>query len=246
MRVLIVDDEQPARMALRRSLAAFPNVEIAGEAANGTDAIEAMEALRPDAIFLDIEMPGLNGFDIVAELDSPPPIVFVTAYDQYAVRAFETNAVDYLLKPVEPAALARSVKRLEEQLIRPGLTGELLQQLRATLQPKIPAKLAARRGKKVVLLSRRDVLYVQAEERLVFLCTASGRYLTNRTVAELESLLPEGEYFRLNRGTIVQLEAVTEMYPWMTSGAWRVKLTDGTELDVSRDRAPLLREAVGL
>lgn len=246
MRVLIVDDEQPARTALRRLLAPFATVEIAGEASGGAEAIEAIEALSPDAVFLDIEMPGLNGFDILSELVSPPPVVFVTAYDQYAVRAFETSAIDYLLKPVDPTALARAVRRLEEQLTGPRLTSQLLTQLRASMQAKAPTKLAARKGRKVMLVSRRDVLYIQAEDGLVFLSTASGRYLTNRTVAELEALLPQGEFFRLNRGTIVQLEAVVEMYPWMTSGAWRVKLNDGTELDVSRDRAALLREAVGL
>ena len=245
MRVLIVDDEQPARMALRRLLSAVPEVEIAGEAANGTDAIEAMESLRPDAVFLDIEMPGLNGFDTLAEVSGPPAVVFVTAYNQYAVRAFEVNAVDYLLKPVEPGALARAILRIQNRSLR-AVPANLLEELRSALQPKAPTRLAARRGKKVVLVSRRDILYVQAEERLVFLCTAGGRFLTNKTVSEVEALLPATEFFRVSRSTLVQLEAVAEMFPWMTSGAWRVRLSDGTELDVSRERAPVLREAVGL
>lgn len=247
MRALIVDDEQPARTALRHMLQTFPEVEIAGEAANGAEAIELVEETAPDVLFLDIEMPGLNGFDVVAALSAPVAVVFVTAYDQYAVRAFEANAVDYLLKPVERSALERAILRAgERKASRSVVSPELLRELRMTLLPGAPARLAARRGRKIVLVPRRDILYVQAEERLVFLCTATDRFLTDRTVAELEGLLPGSEFFRLNRSTLVNLEAVQEMFPWLGSGAWRVRLHNGMELDVSRDRVRALRETVGL
>ncbi len=243
MRALIADDEEPARRALRRLLSAYPDLEIAGEASNGSEAIESIEETSPDVLFLDIEMPGLNGFDVLAEARSAPPVVFVTAYDQYAVRAFETNALDYLLKPVDPAALDRAVRRVRTRVAPPPLARELLQQLRATLYPAAPAKLSGRRGRKVVLVPRRDILYVQSEDRLVFLCTASERFLTDRSMAELEAILPATEYLRIHRGTLVQIEAVQEMYPWLGSGAWRVRLTNGVELDVSRDRVKALRAA---
>ncbi len=241
MRALIVDDEEPARRALRRLLSGYPDLEITGEAANGTEAIELIEASAPDVLFLDIEMPGLNGFDVLAEARSAPPVVFITAYDQYAVRAFETNALDYLLKPVDPAALDRAVNRVRSRVPAQPIPREILQQLRTVLYPAAPAKLAGRRGRKVVLVPRRDILYVQSEDRLVFLCTATERFLTDRSMTELEAILPAAEYLRIHRCTLVQIEAVQEMYPWLGSGAWRVRLSNGTELDVSRDRVKALR-----
>ena len=245
MRAVIVDDEDPARAALRRRLEPFLDVQIVAEAANGQQAIEAIESHSPDVVFLDIEMPGLNGFDVLAELATPPAAVFVTAYDQYAVRAFETNAVDYLLKPVDAFALDRAVNRLRSRTATQPLSQTLLQELRTALYAKTPAKLAGRRGKKIILVPRRDILHIAAEDRLVFLCTATERFLTNRTMAELETLLPGSEFFRVNRGSLVSLEAVHEIYPWMTSGTWRVRLTNGTEIDVSRDRVQALRATVG-
>ncbi len=245
MRVLIIDDEAPARAVLRRRLAAFPEVEVIGEAVNGLEAIEMVERDRPDLLLLDVEMPGLNGFETLAELIDPPAVVFATAYDHYAVRAFEANAVDYLLKPVQPDALERALRRTAERTRRP-ITPDLLRDLRAALQPDAPAKLAARRGRKIILVPRRDVLYVQSEDRLVFLYTASERLLTARTVTELEASLPASEFLRISRSTLVSLDAVQEMYPWMSSGAWRVRLRNGAELDVSRDRVRELRDRVGL
>ncbi len=240
---MIVDDEEPARRALKRLLLAYPDLEVAGEAANGAEAIELIEDTAPDVLFLDIEMPGLNGFDVLAEVRSAPPVVFVTAYDRYAVRAFEANALDYLLKPVDPAALDRAVSRVRTRVAAPPIPKDILQQLRTVLYPAAPAKLAGRRGCKVILVPRRDILYVQSEDRLVFLCTAGERFLTDRSIAELESILPPAEYLRIHRGTLVQIEAVQEMYPWLGSGAWRVRLTNGVELDVSRDRVKALRAA---
>ncbi len=246
MRALIVDDEAPARLALRRLLESFPDLQIAGEAASGQEGIELAETLNPNVLFLDIEMPGLNGFDVLTELVPAPPTVFVTAYDQYAVKAFEANAVDYLLKPVQRPALERALARLKDRTATRAISPELLRELRQALFPGAPAKLAARRGRKIVLVPRRDVLYAQAEDRLVFFCTAGDRFLTDRTVNELEALLPSTEFFRLSRAVLVNLEAITEMYPWMNSGAWQVRLTNGAELDVSRERVRALRQIVGL
>jgi len=121
---------------------------------------------------------------------------------------------------------------------------ELLQSLRSAFYPRVSSKLAARRGKKIILVPRRDILYVLAEDRLGYFCTANDRFTTDRTVQQIEEMLPPGEFFRINRGTVVNLSAVEEMYPWMTSGAWRVRLKNGVELDVSRDRVPDLRALV--
>jgi two-component system LytT family response regulator len=122
IRTLLVDDEELGLSTLRRALAAFPDFEIVGEAANGIEAIEAITELRPALVLLDIEMPGLSGFEVVQQLSAPPAIVFVTAYDEYAVRAFEANAVDYVLKPVQPERLERALHRVRDRLAKTPLT----------------------------------------------------------------------------------------------------------------------------
>lgn len=248
MRALIIDDEAPARQALRRLLASQPDLEIVGEAANALEALDFLSNHPVDLLLLDIEMPGLSGFDLLAQLPSPPLTVFVTAYDAYAVRAFEANAVDYLLKPAEPAAIERALSRCRARLSSssPPLDPALLRKLQLSLAPNAPAKIAARRARRFVLVPRREILYIHAEDKLVFLVTANEKLLTDRTIGELEELLPASEFLRIHRSTLVNLDAVTELYPWMDNGAWRVRLKDGRELDVSRDRVKPLKEHLAL
>ncbi|MEO8657560.1 MAG: LytTR family transcriptional regulator DNA-binding domain-containing protein [Bryobacteraceae bacterium] len=248
MRALIIDDEAPARLAMRRLLSAFPDIEIAGEAAHGVEGLEQIEALAPDVLFLDIEMPGLNGFEMLAQLASPPWVVFVTAYNQYAVQAFEANALDYLLKPPSMETIERAVNRVRERLAgdAPRLDQALLLRLQAMFVPQAPVKLAAKRGKRIVLVPRRQILYAAAEDKLVFFYTATDKLLTDRTITDLEAMLPAADFFRINRGTLVNLEAVEELYPWLASGTWRVRVRGGAEVDVSRERAKALRDRLGL
>lgn len=241
MNALIVDDEEPARRALRRFLAGHPAITNIAEAIHGVDALEQIAAARPDVLFLDVEKPSLSGFDLLAQLPVAPPVVFSTAFDAYAVRPFEANAVDYLLKPVQPAALARALDRLATRIPAP----DLFRKLQAALGQPAPIKLAARRGQRIVLLNRREILFAQAEDRLVFLHTATEKLLTDRTIAELETLLPATEFVRIHRNALVQLEAIREIFPWLSAGAWRVRLHNGVELDVSRERARELRAAFG-
>lgn len=245
IRVLLADDEDLARLSVRTALARYAGLEIVGEAANGVEALQQIEDLRPDAVFLDIEMPGMNGLDVVRNLAAPPHILFVTAYDHYAVAAFEANAIDYLLKPLDAARLDRSVSRLREAVpASPPDAGQLRRMLES-LRPAIPQKIAGRRGKRIVLLSPKEVLRAGIEDKLVFLYTAGERFLTDRTVAELESLLGPAGFFRISRSELVNLEHVRELLPWF-SGTARVRLTNGQELDVSRERARELRSAMGL
>ncbi len=241
MHALIIDDEEPARRALRRLLTGHPSISTIAEAIHGVDALEQIAAHRPGVLFLDVEMPGLNGFDLLAQLPAAPPVIFCTAFDAYAVRAFEANAVDYLLKPAQPAAVARALDRLATRIPAP----DLFRQLQAALGQPAPVKLAASRGQRIVLLNRREILYAQAEDGLVFLHTATEKLLTDRTITELESLLPSQEFARIHRNAIIQLEAIREIFPWLSAGAWRVRLHNGVELDVSRERARELRAVFG-
>lgn len=246
MRVLIADDEPLARDQLRRAIAAFPDVTVAAEAANGVEALERIDEHRPDAVFLDIEMPGLNGLEVAEQISQPPLVVFVTAYDEYAVKAFETHAVDYLLKPLDSTRLAKAVERLRQRLQSPDPPP--MHELLATLRRERalpPLRLAAQKAKRIVLVSPKDTLYVTTDDRLVFLVTNEGRLLIERNVGDLEALLePEG-FFRISRGEIANLAHVTELFPWF-SGTWRVKMSNGVELDVSRERSRRLKELVGV
>jgi DNA-binding LytR/AlgR family response regulator len=238
MRALIVDDEELARCNLVGMLDGA--VEIVGEATSGSEAIEKILELSPDAVFLDVEMPDINGFEVLAQLSKPPLVVFVTAYDHYAIKAFEKHAVDYVLKPLRRERVLKAVEHLRDRSAEAQA-----RELQKVLQ-HFPAsvKIAARKGRKVALLSPRDVLWIAAEDRLVFLYTAQERLMANRTVAELERMLGGQGFFRVSRSEIVNLQHARELVP-RSSGTWRLILSNGYEVDVSRERARELRAVMG-
>jgi two-component system LytT family response regulator len=245
IRVLVVDDEDLSRIELRKMLSGQPDAEVS-EACDGVDALERIEETRPDVVFLDIEMPGLNGFEVVEQLSRPPLIVFATAYDEYAIRAFEANAIDYVLKPVQPARLRQTWDRVRaalRQSVPPG-SQDLRKFLRET-RPDPPVRLAAHCNKRIVLVPRRTVIWLGVEDRLVFLHTATEKYLIDRAIGEMEELLKPAGFVRINRSELVNLEHILEMAPW-TSGTWRISVSGGTELNVSRERVRHLKARVGL
>ncbi len=245
IRALLVDDEDLARSAMRRALEAERDIEIVGEAANGIEAIEMIAELRPDLVLLDIEMPGFDGFEVVQQLSDPPVIIFVTAYDEYAVRAFEANAIDYLLKPVQPERLARALARVRQRI--PPKSGEHGGRVKEVARERggPVRRIAARRGKRIVIVPLREVIRVEIEDKLVFAITANDRLLVEKTISELEAILEPSGFLRISRGELVNLEMVKELVPWF-SGTWRVKLANGEERDVSRERARHLKEAMGV
>jgi len=248
IRTLIVDDEDLARQAVRQMLESANGIEIVGEAANGVEALGMIAELRPELVLLDIEMPGFDGFEVVLQLEKPPAIVFATAYDEYAVRAFEANAIDYLLKPIRPERLTRALERVRQRLEGPAAAAQATSSAVkdvARERSGPPRRLAARRGKRIVIVPLREVLRVEIEDKLVFAVTASDRLLVEKTIAELEQSLQPAGFLRISRSELVNLEAVKELVPWF-SGTWRVKLSNGEERDVSRERARNLKEAMGL
>jgi two-component system LytT family response regulator len=250
IRALLVDDEDLARIALRRALEPERDIEIVGEAANGIEAIEMIAEMRPDLVLLDIEMPGFDGFEVVQQLADPPVIVFVTAYDEYAVRAFEANAIDYLLKPVQPERLARALARVRQRIPSLGEHGRSAEhggRVKEVARERggPVRRIAARRGKRIVIVPLREVIRVEIEDKLVFAITANDRLLVEKTISELEASLEPSGFLRISRGELVNLEMVKELVPWF-SGTWRVKLANGEERDVSRERARQLKEAMGV
>jgi two-component system LytT family response regulator len=243
MRVLIADDEDLARHSLRRALAAFSDIEVIRECANGLQAVEAIPALRPDVVFLDVEMPGLNGFEVLQQLADPPATVFVTAFDEYAVKAFETDALDYILKPIEADRLERAITRLRDRLAGRASSGPRLE---AAVKRAGPIRrLAAKRGNRFVIVPLKDIVRVAIEDKLVFAHSEKERFLVERTISDLETLLEPSGFLRISRGELVNVEMVRELIPWF-SGTWRVRLAGGGEHDVSRERAKRLREVMGV
>ncbi len=255
IRTLLVDDEELARATMKRALLAaaeFDGFEIVGEAANGVEALEAVEEYRPDLIFLDIEMPGFGGFEVIQQLSNVPAIVFVTAYDEYAVRAFEANALDYLLKPVQPERLQRALGRIRQRFTTTAAERSREQDARMAEVIALAAnrsgplkRLAARRGKRIAIVPLREIIRIEIEDKLVFACTAKERLLIEKSIGELEEMLQPSGFLRISRGELVNLEMVRELAPYF-SGTWRVKLANGEERDVSRERAKQLKEAMGV
>lgn len=231
MRALVVDDEPLARRELRRLLAAFPNVQVVGEAGNIDEARERIEALSPDVVFLDIQMPGGTGFDLLAQLDRMPRIVFTTAYDQYAVKAFDVNALDYLLKPVEPERLATAIRKIQESAPRESSTNSS-----SPLE-----QLFIKDGPRCWFVPLREVSLLTSEGNYVRLHWGTERPLLGRSLTSLEQKLDPKQFFRANRAQIVNLNYIQQVEAG-EGGRLHMQLKDGPEIEVSRRQAREFKE----
>lgn len=238
LRVLIVDDEDLARARLRRLLRDEPDVVVAGEAADGERALDAIERLRPDAMFLDVQMPVLDGFGVLraCEPGATPLVVFVTAWEEHAVRAFEVNAVDYLLKPYSPRRVKEATRRLVER--RQAGPGAERERLRALLAGLAPASRGADRllvptthGSRVVRC--RDIDWISAADNYVELHVGDASHLLRETLASLEPRLDPRQFQRIHRSTIVNVTRVRELRA-LFAGDAELVLEDGRRLRVSR------------
>jgi two-component system LytT family response regulator len=247
LRVLLVDDEAMARRRIQRLLAAEPDVAVAGECADGTTALGAIEALRPDLVFLDVQMPELDGFELVQALAPAalPAIVFVTAFDRYALRAFDVHAIDYLLKPFTAerfrTALARARARLARRAADPGLAA-LVAELRdrARYLSRIPVRAAGR----ILLVDLAAIDWMEAADNYVRLHAGRSEYLVRDTLGALERRLDPRRFARIHRSAIVQIDRVAELRS-ATHGDFEVRLRDGTRLTLSRTWRERLERALG-
>lgn len=253
MRAFVVDDEPLAVKRLVRLLEESGRVEIAG---SGTDPVDALAALRkdpPDLLFLDIQMPGMNGFELVGMLDPQPLVVFTTAFDQYALQAFEVNSIDYLLKPVDPRQLARSLdkaQRLRGAATPPAEWKSLLAELAVRMknpQPSFPERIASRIGDRIHILELTKVEYFYSREKLTLAATDGKDYVIDHTIAELEEKLDPHKFCRIHRSCLLNLAWAKEVDAWF-GGRFLVRLKDtkGTELQVARERAAELKSRLGI
>ena len=229
MKALIVDDEPLARRELRRLIAEFPWVEICGEAGNIVEAAKRVEALNPDLLFLDIKMPGGSGFDLLTRLEHVPQVIFTTAYDQHAVRAFEVNALDYLLKPIEPERLAAAVAKARKRGSEAEQREEPLEQL------------FVKDGPRCWFVPLSEVSLLTADGNYVRLLWGTRQPMLGRPLAAIEQRLDPKKFFRAHRRQILSL-AFVESVELGLGGRLHVKLRGGPEVEVSRRQARLFRE----
>ena len=252
MRAYLVDDEPLALKRLARMLEETGRVAVDGSSSDPAQALAELRRLRPEVIFADIEMPAMNGFELLSRLEYDPLVVFTTAYDQYALRAFEVHSVDYLLKPVEAEQLARAIGKLERLLrgaeprgdVR-ALASELARELDRR-QARYLERVASKIGDKVEFVDASAVTHFYAKDKLTYAATAAKHYVVDQTVAELEQKLDPERFVRVHRSTIVNVAAIRELYNWF-GGRMLVRLKDGkTEVSVSRERAGELKSRLGL
>ena len=243
MRILIVDDERPARERLKRLLAGIRDVDLIGEATNGVQAVQMIEDLSPDLVLLDVQMPDLDGFGVIEALAAPPPIVFCTAYDAYAIHAFEVNALDYLLKPFSRARLEEALLRAQPALAESGAFAAQLQPLLEGMaaQGRFLTRLAVWDRDRIRVLDAEVVDWIGIEDERTMVHVGDRAYPIRRTLADLVSRLEPATFFRANRAAIVNLDRVQEIIPWF-KGSHKLRLTTGAEVDLSRARARALRK----
>jgi two-component system, LytTR family, response regulator len=253
IRTLIVDDERAARDGIRHLLAADPEIVVAGECSNGREAAAAIRDTAPDLVFLDVQMPELDGFGVLREVgaERAPAVVFVTAFDQYALRAFDVHALDYLLKPFTDDRFRQSLERAK-QLVRQGRLGELSRKLAALLEQDEPAptrarfldRLVVKSGGKVTLLPVGEIEWIDAEGDYVRIHVGKTWHLLRETMKNLEDQLDGARFVRIHRSTIVNLEKVKELQPFFR-GEYVVVLHNGTTLKLSRGYRDNLEARLG-
>ena len=260
LQAVVVDDEQFAREELCFLLAQIGGIEIIGQAGNGIEAVELIERLEPDIALLDVQMPGLGGFAVARRLlakQAATQIVFVTAFDQYAIEAFEVNAVDYLLKPVEPTRLEEAVERVRKRLssdrvsAKPALGSEALEQLVALVADREGRRrdqLAVKVGERFLLIQSEEIVFATLTDEVITIVTGSVVGASNyRTLDELQEQLDPATFWRVNRSHLVNINKIKEIVPWFHRNyILKMRDTKATEIPVSRSQTKRLREYLRL
>ena len=247
--VLIVDDEPLARERLRQLVEAESGLELAGECANGREAVAAVRNARPDLLFLDVQMPELDGFGVLEELGGErlPAVIFVTAHDRFALRAFEVHAVDYLLKPFDKERFQTALRRALDRLKRDdGTLARQLSALVADLRPpaKSPERLAVKTAGRVLMLKLDEIDWIESADNYVSLHVGNQEHLHRETMSALEGRLPAEKFLRISRSTIVNVDRIKELQP-LFHGEYVVILRNGTRLTLSRTYRDRLDQLIG-
>ena len=237
MRALVIDDERLARKELIKLLEDFPEVEILGEAANADEAFELINSLNPDLLFLDIQMPGKTGFELLEMLDSVPKVIFTTAYDEYALKAFDVNALDYLLKPIQLDRLNETITKLEPPK----------QEVTEEKEPKLGLKdqVFVKDGDKCWFVSLKDIRYFESDGNYIKVFFETFKPMIHKSLNALDEKLNDRDFFRASRKHIINLSWVESIEPWFNGGLM-VKLNGGDKVEVSRRQAAKFKEKMSL
>jgi two-component system LytT family response regulator len=238
IRAVVVDDEDLARRRLLKLLLKYgEEVEVVGEAANGEEAVALISSLRPDVVFLDVQMPGCDGFEVVRRLQEKPFIVFATAYNEYALKAFEENSVDYLLKPVEQKRLDRTLEKLRRFVGTSSLSvNENIERMLSRLASPPLQRLKVSLGDKIYLIDLPDIVYFESRDKYTYLHTTDREYMIDETIADLEVKLDKSTFVRIHRSYIVNVKFIRELVRWF-AGCYKVRLKDKSETELIATRS---------
>lgn len=231
IRTILVDDEEPARLIMREYLSAHSNIEIVAECENGFDAVKAVGELHPDLLILDIQMPKLSGFEVLELIDDPPAIIFATAYNEFAVRAFEVHAIDYLLKPFSKERFGEALERARKEIETPAPL--LLQPLKQTIQQNPLERVLVKDGTKVHVIPVDRIDYIEAQDDYVSIKTDGKSHLKQQRMAELEKLLNPQKFVRVHRSYILNVERIARIELYAKDSRVAI-LKDGTKVQISR------------
>ncbi len=244
---IIIEDEQPARDLLKAYLQTHDEIELVAECENGFDGIKTIAEYRPDLIFLDIQMPKLTGFEMLELLDEYPEIIFTTAYDEFALRAFELNAVDYLMKPFSKTrfdqALEKVFTRLKSKAHQNEMLEKLKEQVRETSGPQ--ERFFVKTGNHIDIIPIEEIIRVEAQDDYVEFHTSKGRFLKKETMTQLEQQLPPGKFIRVHRSHIIRLDQMEKLEKYGKE-SYMVILKDGAKVLVSKSRIKRLKEQLGI
>ncbi|MFI5156563.1 MAG: LytR/AlgR family response regulator transcription factor [Chitinophagales bacterium] len=243
IKAVIIDDERLARNELKKLLQDFPEIEVIAEAANANEGIEKIDSLNPDLIFLDIQMPGKTGFDMLAELDKSPDVIFTTAYDDHALKAFEVNALDYLLKPVEPKRLADAIQKLHMDEEREILTEEGIQVNRSLLHEH--DQVFVKDGERCWFVKLSEIRLFESVGNYAKVYFGSNKPLILKSLNSLEERLDQKVFFRANRKHIVNLRLIEKIEPYFNGGLL-LELKGGEKIEVSRRQTVKFKEMMSL
>jgi len=241
IKVLVVDDEEPARRLLLEYLSAYPNLIVVGEANNGVDAVKLCQKLSPDLLLLDVQMPGLTGLEVLEHLDELPQVIFSTAYDTYALAAFEQSAVDYLLKPYTQARFAKAInKALAGRQQNLAKVQALTEQLLASAGPKqYPPKILVATGSRIAVIDPQDIIRLEADGDYAHICTQEQRFLSGQGLNSLLGRLDPSLFYRVHRSSAVNLQHVVEVR--RDGSTYYISCSDGERVRVSRGHSDIVK-----
>jgi two-component system, LytTR family, response regulator len=241
---VIIDDEKLARDLLKEYLENYPEIEILDEADQGTEAVEKIDKLKPDIVFLDVQMPGMTGFDVLEDIEHEPYVIFVTAYDQYAIKAFEKNAVDYLLKPLDEERFRNAVNRaLKRKTLEHSSIEDLLSSMKSERKGTYDTHIFVQKSEKLFNLPVDEIVYLEASGDYTIITTKADQFVSSSGIGKLEEILNPEVFIRVHRSTIVNVNYLKEIERHF-NGGMVVKMQSGKSFPVSRTYAKLIRKKV--